>query len=193
MDNKQFLNQAARQGAVLGGLLGLSLLFEIGVVMSGSMGLMTLMMFEWLAVVVLHYALLHRYTKRYRLTFSAEEGFPFGRGYGFLMTVSAFAGVVVGMVQVVGLHLIIGYPNYIDHTVISMQKVLAQGGGVPASMETVLAQSFEQIQNAPIPSVLSTFWSGMSNVLLFGIFFGLIIAGVLAKAPKLFDNPADEE
>ncbi len=193
MNNQQLWYSAAKQGAVLGGLLALSMFFESYTTLSGNAGLMTLMMLEWIVVVVLHYYLLHRYTKQYRATFPAKEGFPFGKGYGYLLIVSAFAGVIVGVVQAVYLHLILGYSTYIERLMSSMQSMLAMGGQASASMQSMMAQSFEQLQSQPIPSVLSTAWGGLFNTLLFAIFFGLIIAGVLAKAPKLFDQPTDEE
>lgn len=193
MKNQQLWYSAAKQGAILGGLLALSTLFESYTTLSGKMGLMTLMLLEWIVVVILHYYLLHRATKQYRNRFTAEEGFTFGQGYGYLMIVSAFAGVIVGVVQAIYLHLILGYAHYVDLMISSMQKMLAMGGQASASMHPILAQSFEQLQNQPIPSVLSTVWGGVLNTLLFAVLFGLIIAGVLAKAPKLFDKTSDEE
>lgn len=191
--NNQLWYGAAKQGAVLGVLLALSMLFESYTTLSGKLGLMSLMVAEWIAVVVLHYYLLHRYTKQFSRTFSADEGFSFGKGYGYLMIVSAFAGVIVGVVQAVYLHLIIGYPAYIERVIASTQQLLAMGGQTSASMQSLMAQSFAQLQNQPIPSVLSTVWGGLSNTLLFAVVFGLIIAGVLARAPKLFDKNTNEE
>lgn len=193
MNKQLFWQEAAKQGGVLGVVLALSMLFESYTSLSGSMGLMTLMVFEWIAVVVLHYYLLHRYTKQYRTGFAVEEGFTFWQGYGYLMIISAFAGVIVGLVQAIYLHLILGYSTYVDRMIASLQTMVASGGQVHASMEALLAQSFAEVQNAPIPSVLSTVWGGLFNTILFAAIFGLIIAGVLARAPKLFDTPTDEE
>ncbi len=192
MNRQQFWQEAAKQGGVLGVVLALSMLFESYTILSGNIGLMSLMVFEWIAVVVLHYYLLHRYTKRYSLGFPTEEGFTFGQGYGYLMIVSAFAGLIVGVVEAIYLHLILGYSTYLERMINSLQVMLAQGGSASSSMEALLAQSFAEVQNAPIPPVLSTVWGGFFNTILFAALFGLIIAGVIARAPKLFDTTSDE-
>ena len=193
MNKQLFWQQTAKQGGVLGVILAFSMLFESYTSLSGNMGLMSLMVFEWIAVVVLHYYLLHRYTKQYSSLFPQEQGFTFGQGYGYLMIVSAFAGVIVGLVQAIYLHMILGYPAYVERLITSMQTMLASGGPASSSVESLLAQSFAEVQNAPIPSVLSTVWGGLFNTILFAAVFGLIIAGVLSRAPKLFDRPTDEE
>ena len=77
MEQKRFWSVAATQGGVIGLVLAASMFFETYASLSGSVGLMGLMLVEWIAVVVLHYWLLNRYTKQYAAQFSAEEGFPF--------------------------------------------------------------------------------------------------------------------
>ena len=207
MNKSQFWNETARKGAVLGVVLALSTIFELWVSISGKHALMLPMTVEWIAVVVLHYYLLNRYTKQYSLGFSAEEGFTFWQGYGYQMILSAFAGVIVGVVQasvlhgvIVGvvqasvLHGVIGYSNYIDRVLASTQQIIAASGTpMNASMQTMLMQTFEQVEQAQIPSVLSTAWGGVVNSLLFGALFGLIIAGVRTRAPRLFGGEGEQE
>ena len=189
MENKTFWNDLAKQGAVLGAVLAVSMLFESYASLSGKAGLMMLLVFEWILVVVAHYLLLHRYTKQYREEFSLEEGFPFGKGYGYIMLLSLFAGAIVAVAQVVYLHMILGYEVYVERLMTSIQTYLASVG-TPSSMESILADTFSAMRNAPTPSVLQTAWNGIFNSLLFGAVFGLIISGVLARAPKPF---ADKE
>lgn len=194
MNKSQFWNETARKGAVLGVVLALSTIFELWVSISGKHALMLPMTVEWIAVVVLHYYLLNRYTKQYSLGFSAEEGFTFWQGYGYQMILSAFAGVIVGVVQASVLHGVIGYSNYIDRVLASTQQIIAASGTpMNASMQTMLMQTFEQVEQAQIPSVLSTAWGGMVNALLFAALFGLIIAGVTARAPRLFGGSEQQE
>ena len=85
--------------------------------LSGSMKYYALMTVEWIGVVVLHYYLLHRFTRNRSKLYAAEEGFSFGQGYLFVLAVSAFAGVIVGGVQYIYLHLIMGYSNYTSRLV----------------------------------------------------------------------------
>lgn len=194
MYNARFWNETAKQGAVLGALLALSALFELWVSISGKSSMVWPMTVEWIAVVVLHYYLLHRYTKQYSLGFSDEVGFTFWQGYSYQMLISAFAGVIVGVVQAIVLHGVIGYSNYIERVLASTQQIIAASGApMNSSMQTLLMQTFEQVEQAQVPSVLSTAWGGVVNTLLFSALFGLIIAGVAMRAPKLFGGEQNQE
>lgn len=193
MEKNSFWNNAARQGAILGAVLAVSSVLENMMMLSGRLTLYALLTVETIAVIVLHYYLLHRYTRQRAALYTAGEGFAFGQGYGYLLAVSGFAGVIVGIVQYIYLHLIVGYANYVDHVVASVTETLAASGGMSASMEPLLNQMIAQMQSAPEPSVLSTVWSGIFSSLLFGAFFGLIIAGVQARAPRPFDDGQNEE
>lgn len=187
MEKNNFWNDAARCGAIIGCILALSGVLENLMLLSGSAKFYILLVFEFIAVVVLHYYLLHRFTRNRSMLYTTDEGFSFGQGYGFLLTVSGFSGIIVGGVQAIYLHLIVGYSNYVDRYLASLTDVMAQSGGANASMESVFSQLVDQMRAAPVPSVISTVWGGIWSNLLFGALFGLIIAGVLARAPRPFD------
>lgn len=192
MEKNSFWNNAARQGAILGAVLAASSVLENMMMLSGRLALYALLTVEAIAVIVLHYYLLHRYTRQRAALYTTEEGFTFGQGYGYLLAVSGFAGVIVGIVQYLYLHVIVGYGNYVDRVVETMTEMLAASGGMTAAMEPLMAQTLGQLQSAPEPTVLATVWSGIFSSLLFGAFFGLIIAGVQARAPRPFDNGQTE-
>ena len=106
-----------------------------------------------------------------------------------MLLLSLFAGVVVALVQVVYLHYIVGYENYIEQLVAALQRQLS-GQEFPASVSVSLQQSFSQMKSQPEPSVLTTAFGAIFNTLFFGIVYGLIVAGVLSRRPRLFDNQA---
>lgn len=187
MEKKNFWNDAARYGAIVGCVLALSGLLENRILLSGNMKLFVLLVFEFFAVVVLHYYLLHRYTRNRSRMYTADEGFSFGQGYGFVLVVSGFAGIIVGCVQAIYLHLVVGYSTFLDRYLASMSDVLARSGGSSDAVESLFSQVVSQIQASPAPSVLRTFLGGVWGSLFFGLIFGLIIAGVLARAPRPFD------
>ena len=191
MDKNNFWNEAAKCGAVIGLILAVSSVLENSVFFTSGTGFLYLMLLEFFAVAAVHY-LLHRYTRRRSQLYTADEGFSFGQGYGFLLAVSGFAGIIVGVVQAVYLHLIVGYANYIDHYVSWMTGLFSRMGGASSSMEGMLSQIVNELQNSPAPSMLKTVWGGVWSSLLFGGIFGLIIAGVIARAPKPFDNGGNE-
>ncbi|MDE5962879.1 MAG: DUF4199 domain-containing protein [Alistipes sp.] len=194
MEGKTFWNEAAKWGVIVGVLLSVSFVLENLMTVSGRMGLYYLMMLEWIGVVVLHFWLLLRFVQSRSSLYGAVDGFSFGQGYGCVMAVSAFAGVIVGVVQAVYLHLIIGYQNYIERTITAMTDLISKSGSqMPASFEGILAQSFQQLRTAPIPSVLESVWSGLFSTLLFGAVFGLIIAAIATRAPRPFDETNESD
>ncbi|WP_295935330.1 DUF4199 domain-containing protein [uncultured Alistipes sp.] len=191
MEKTNFWNDAAKNGAIIGAVLAVSMVLETMMSLSGSMKLYLLMSLEWIAVVILHYYLLHSFTRSRSNLYTAEEGFSFGQGYGYILTISAFAGIITGLVQYIYLHLILGYSNYTAKMATAMTDMISRsGGGVPASMESMVIQTIEQVQNSPEPSVIATVWSGVWVSLLFGALFGLIMAGVISRSPKPFDTAA---
>ena len=86
---------------------------------------------------------------------------------------------------------VMGYGAYIEQYASALKELLASS---PASsqMEPMLKQMFTQLEAAPVPSVLQTAWGGVTNSILFGGFFGLIIAAVQSRRPELF-TPKNEE
>ena len=50
------------------------------------------------------------------MMYTAEEGFSFGQGYAYILSVSTVAGLIVGIVQYLYLHFFIGYANYTERT-----------------------------------------------------------------------------
>ena len=189
MENRSFWNEAARWGLIVGGMLALSFIAEELMTTSGRVWLYGLMLCEWIAVVVLHFWLLLRFTRNRAALCSLEEGFTFGQGYGCVMGVSLLAGVILGVVQAVYLHLIVGYANYIEQMIASMTEMLAENGSqVSKSLEGLFTQLFEQLRTAPAPSVLQSVWNGVFSSLSFGAVFGLFIAAITARAPRPFDT-----
>lgn len=187
-----FWNDAAKYGAILGALLSASTIIETSLSLSGVKSLYMLILFEWIAVVAVHYYLLHRFTRSRSQLYTPEEGFTFGQGYAYLLTISGFAGILLGIVQYIYVHVILGYENYTTKLMDAMTSMISQSGGIPASMEGIFSQIMTQIQTTPEPSVISTVWSGFFMSVLFGALFGLIIAGVLARPEKPFVSENNE-
>ena len=189
MEQKNFWNEVAKCGLVLGVVLSLSFLFENWATLSGKISLYAVMMVEWVAVVVLHYYLLARFTQKRSEQFSVEEGFSFGQGYGYQFLISAFAGVIVGLVQYFYLHSVVGYEVYKQKSIEAFAGIMGQGGSIPASMEPMMRQMVEQLKASPEPSILATVWGGIFSATLFSLLFGAIIAATKSRAPQPFQTP----
>lgn len=193
MDRKTFWNEAARWGLILGALLSLSFILEDRITHSGNLGTYVWFLLEWPAAVALHIWLLFRFVRQCRASYPAEVGFTFGQGYGAVMGVSLLAGVIVGVVQTVYLHLIIGYANYLQSTVDSLIGMLSDGTGrIPKGFEAYITQLIKQIQETPEPSVLSTFMGALFSTLFVAAIFGLIVAGCSSRRPRPFGDGRGE-
>ncbi|MCM1150520.1 MAG: DUF4199 domain-containing protein [Alistipes sp.] len=187
---KSFWNEAARCGAYVGLLLAVSSVLEGGMTLSGKLGLYVLMIFEWLAAVALHFYLLYRFARQRSALYSADEGFSFGQGYGYVLAMSVPAGLILGVANYIFVHLVLGYDRYVEKIASVVSDFAGMGGGMNAQVMTLL----EQLRNTPEPSLLSTVWGGIWSSLLFGAVFGLIVAGVLSRAPQPFaDNDSADE
>ena len=75
MGKTSFWNDAAKYGAMVGLLLAVSTVVENSIVLSGRLWLYMLLMVEWVVAVVLHYYLLHRFTRRRAMQRDETEGF----------------------------------------------------------------------------------------------------------------------
>ena len=125
MEKTNFWKDVAKYGAIIGALLAVSFMLETRLQISASFGLYAI---EWIAVVVLHYYLLHRFTRRYSMMYTAEEGFSFGQGYAYILSVSTVAGLIVGIVQYLYLHFFIGYTNYTERTTAALSDYIGRNG-----------------------------------------------------------------
>ncbi len=194
MEKNNFWNDAARCGAILGVLLSLSFVVETYFTLSGKAALYTLYLVEWLTVVGLHYYLLHRYTRSRSRLYTASEGFSFMQGYTFVLCISAFAGIIQGVVTYIFQHVVIGYDKYIEmlsNSIVSLTSV--QQGTNSSVMEQTLFNTISMLEDAPEPTLLQVVWSGLFTSLLFGAIFGLIIAGTTSCAPRPFDTELNEQ
>lgn len=189
MANSDFLNDAARCGAVVGLLLALSSAVELNMAFSGNVVLVLLVLLEYFAVVALHFYLLYAATRRRALRCDAAEGFSFGSGYGFVLTASAFAGVILGVGNYVHIHLVMGYGTYIDRLSETMANLIGMSG---SPLTEPFVQMIDQLREAPAPSIFATVLGGVWSSVLFGLIFGLIVAGTLARAPQPFDSQSND-
>lgn len=189
MGKTNFWNDAAKYGAAVGLLLAVSTVVENSIVLSGRLGLYVLLTVEWIAAVVLHYYLLHRYTRQRAMQRAEAEGFSFGEAYGFIVAMSAFGGIISGAVQYIYVYGIIGYGRYVERTADALYAVMARNGNVSPSMENLLSQTVAQMHQSPEPSVFSAVGGGMLTSVLFGLVFGLFIASTVVRPAKPFGGP----
>lgn len=188
MEKTNFWKDVAKYGAIIGALLAVSFMLETRLQISASFGLYAI---EWIAVVVLHYYLLHRFTRRYSMMYTAEEGFSFGQGYAYILSVSTVAGLIVGIVHILPalFHRLRQLYGAYHSRIIRFYRAERRGAGQHGIHAVADVRPNTEY---PEPSFLRTLWAVTFVSILFGAVFGLIIAGVLSRAPKPFDTPLSE-
>ncbi len=184
---KGFWNDVASKGAILGVLMLVSHIFEQAMMLNGSLTRMSVVGVEMLVVFVLYIYLLYRFTKNHSLRYAAEEGFPYGKAFGYVVTISLFTSVIVGLGGYVFTHFIIGYKDYVDG-IVNMYSNILSTTPMPAQVAGTYEQMLDQIGSQPEPSILATISSAIWNYILLGCFAGVIIAAVVKREPNIFGN-----
>lgn len=187
-----FLNDMLTKGAIIGGLMLASNVAETAMFYYGaSYEWMAAVSFEMLAVFAIYVYLMFRFTRNYASMVIAERKdmpyFSYASGLSYVVSVSMLAAVIVALGGYMFRHYVIGYENYIDSYVKSMQSLLSQTE-VPASMVSTYDQMFKAIKSQSEPSLISTIFSTLWSYLFASTIVGLIVAAFTRKEPKLFDN-----
>ena len=184
---KAFWNDVASKGAILGLMMLVSHIFELAMMLNGDMGRMGIVGAEMIVVFGLYVYLLFRFTKRYSQQFSQEEGFTFGKGFSYVLTLSIFTSVVVGLGGYIFTHLIIGYEQYIN-CIVNLYTNILSAAQLPSQMIGTYEQMIERIAEQPEPSIFTAITSSMWGYTFLGVFAGLIIAGIVKREPNIFSN-----
>ncbi len=184
---KNFWNDVASKGAILGVLMLASHIFEQVMMLNGNMTKLGLVSAEMFVVFGIFVYLLFRFTKKHSLQYSAEEGFSFGQAFGYVLTLSLFTSIIVGLGSYIFRHFIIGYAEYING-IINMYTNVLSAAQIPAQMVGTYEQMLDQVASQPEPGILSTISSSVWSYILIGSFAGLIIAAIVKREPNIFGD-----
>lgn len=190
---KEYWNDIASKGAVLGVIMMASHILEQTCIMHSSLGGLALIGVETIAVIVLYIYLLYRFAKGAAAKFGDNVlGFPYGQALLYTIYVSVFAGIIVGFGGYIYLHYIVGYEHYIEQMIDNMQQILYASGTSSLAMrryDDMLAALAEQAE----PGVISTIISSVCSYAFWGLIIGLFIAGGVKREPQIFDNNGQNE
>lgn len=129
MKNVNFGNEVLSKGAILGVLmLASNLVEQSAMIYGGTIGWMSFVGVESIAVTVVYIWLLYRFAKNYSLAVYESRRdpkyFSYGEGLGYVVSVAVLAGVIVASGGYLFRHFAIGYDNYIAGYMQMMQNVL---------------------------------------------------------------------
>lgn len=192
MRQNLYLNTLLSKGAILGLIMLCSHIFEqCAVIYGGTMVWLSAMGFEMLAMAVVYVWLLYRFAKSFSLAVVQEQSgvkmFSYGRGFSFVVSVSALAGVIVGLGRYIMHSIVIGHKAYVEAMVKTMHSALSSNPGSAALMSSY-EPILRQLQTQPEPGIFATIFSAVWSYMMWGIIVGLIVAAIVKVEPKLFDE-----
>lgn len=196
MKKNIFWNSVMVNSAILGVIMLASHIFEqCAVVYGKSMGWLSFMGFEMLASMVLFVWLLYRFAKKYSEQVMQSQSikmFSYGSAFGYIFTLSAMSGVIVGLGRYILHNVIIGHKAYTEGMIATMQSVLKANPETAAMMDSY-NQLFAQLAVQPGPTIINTVVSAIWGYMFWGVVVGLIIAAFVKKEPTIFDNQQSSE
>ncbi|MBQ7855691.1 MAG: DUF4199 family protein [Alistipes sp.] len=197
MINTYFWRDVLNKGAILSLLMVASAIFEqCAVVYGGTMSWMSAMGLEYVASIVVYVWLAYRFTKRFSLQVMELQKevkmFTYAQGLSYVVTLSMLTGLLVGLGGYLFRHFVVGYAEYVEATIRTLQRVLAESQ-VPASVMGSYKQLFAQLASQPEPTLLSALLSNIWSYMLSGTLLGLLVAGAVKREPQLFNTDDDAE
>ncbi|MBQ9138861.1 MAG: DUF4199 domain-containing protein [Alistipes sp.] len=196
MKQNLFLNSVMTRGAIFGFIMLCSHIFEqCAVVYGGTTTWYSVMCIEMLFSAVLFVWMLYRFAKSFSVEVMALQSdvkmFSYGAGWSYVTSISALAGVIVGLGRYILHNLVIGHKAYTEAMISSVKGILESNPETSAMMGTY-KQLFAQMAAQPEPSIFATIFSSVWSYAVWGMIVALIIAGVVKKDANLFDTNNNE-
>ncbi len=183
--NRDYFNSAAKWGLILGVVLSVSRVYESGVMISGDMMKFVALTFEWIAVLAAYIYVIYKANKQRAVEADPTVGYPFRGALNYSILISAFAGIIVGIVShIYVVNVIGGYDVYALKSIDSIVAVLNEANVEDNIVEMYNAglDSIKGIGENP-PSIFSTVLSIVANYIISGFLIGLIVGFFTKRAP----------
>lgn len=193
--NREYFNNAAKWGLLLGVVLSVSRIYESKVMISGDMMKFVGLTFEWFAVLILYIYVIYRANKQRATEAAPNVGYPFRVALNYSILISAFAGVIVGITShIYVVNVIGGYDVYAIESVNSIMSVLKEANvedDIVAMYNTGL-ESVKEIGENP-PGIFSTVLSIVANYIISGFAIGLIAGFFTKRAPITIEPKSNSD
>ena len=181
MRKQTFWNEASRAGAIIGGIEVLGALLAPQLAKMGGLSFL-LSVVLLTAFIVLNYL----FTKRRALLYGGEEGYTYGNGLRFMLTVALFTGVLCGAYEIVARNWI--YPAYYRELSDTMLVTVAQTKLYTSAQLAEMKQMYQTMLFSPLWVVLASILGQVIKAL----FFGLFIAAFTKREPEIFSSNDSE-
>ena len=191
MYNKEFWYDVMRSGAILGVIMAASRIVERYLLFYSDMELATasfLYLGESILACVVFIWLLVRFSRRRALQSDSRLGFSYGMALSYIILVSMFTGIIVGVGDTLFTSLM-GYDGYVAGTISRLYEVksLYAGMGINGSELKIFDDVVHAVRTATQPTMLQSVFSSFSNYILYGALPGFIIAASVKRNPEIGD------
>lgn len=151
---------------------------------------------EWVVLSIIYVWLLYRFCRKYSVNnFDSSVGFDFGQGFGFVITLTLFIAIMVGVTTTI-FQSVMGFDGFINGYIARVDELVAYMGAnniAMNSMEEPLMELRDNIRAITQPSMLENIFAAIYSYVFSGIFIGLIIAAALRRKPVIVERNEDEE
>lgn len=183
--NREFWSDVLRSGAIIGGVMSLSYIFERYVLAFSDMALLkasAMYSLEWLVACVAFIWLLVRFTRRRANAVQPASAVTYSYLLSYIFLSSMLAGVLVGVAETLYVSFM-GYENYVAGLISRIEQLqqLYFDMGMSASDISMFEQFTTQLRYVEQPSMLLTVFNQLQTYALMGCFPGFIIASVISR------------
>lgn len=183
--NRNFWSDVLRSGAILGGVMSLSYIFERYLLAFSDMALLkasAIYSLEWLVACVVFVWMLARFTRRRAEAMPAEITVTYSYLLSYILLTSMLSGVLVGVADTLYISAM-GYDLYISGLVgrIEQLQQLYLDMGISASEMTIFEQYANQLRYVEQPSMMLTVLGKLQTYAIMGCIPGFIIASVNSR------------
>ncbi len=187
MEKKNFWNDVAKYGALLGILMGASKVLEQSMLLTGNVTYICLVGIEWLLFAVIFCLILIRAAKNEAAKMDAKIGFSYGQGISYMILTSIFAAVPVTLIYYIYINSIVGYDAYVTQLIDSVTNLVATQP-IDSASASILDSTFEAMRTQPQPSIFNVLFGNILNYAFAGGIVGLIFAGRAKRVPQIFND-----
>lgn len=183
--NRDFWSDVLRSGAILGGVMSLSYIFERYLLAFSDMALLKASMIyslEWLVACVVFVWMLARFTRRRAEALPSEITVTYSYLLSYILLTSMLSGVLVGVADTLYISAM-GYDLYVSGLVgrIEQLQQLYLDMGISASEMTIFEQYANQLRYVEQPSMMLTVLGKLQTYAIMGCIPGFIIASVNSR------------
>ena len=186
--NREFWSDVLRSGAIIGGVMSISRIFERYMLSFSEIDIMrssAIYAIEWLVAAVVLIWLLVRYAKRRANAVPVEMGVTYSYVLSFILLTSMLAGVLVGVADTLFIS-IVGYENYIMGFVgrIDQLQTLYIERGVPVESLTFLDEMSTQMRQVEQPTIFAAVFNLLEIYAAACLIPGFVIAAIVSSRQR---------